>query len=58
MPVFIIDTEASLLDVTKLFGETLLRLLSVPELALFLGTALLLILVGIFSWTVRRGKRM
>ena len=34
------------------------QLLAVPELALFLGTALLLIIIGIFSWIVRRGKRM
>lgn len=44
--------------VVRLFDHTLRALLAVPELALFLGTALLLIIVGIFSWTVRRGKRM
>jgi len=32
--------------------------LAVPELALFLGMVLLLIMIGIFSWIFRRGKRM
>lgn len=54
----IIETDASLFSVVGLFGSTLQQLLAVPELALFLGTALLLILIGVFSWTVRRGKRM
>ena len=58
MPDYIIETEASLFSVVGLFGSTLQHLLAVPELALFLGTALLLILIGVFSWTVRRGKRM
>ncbi len=58
MPYYVMNTDASLLSVVGLFGSTLQQLLAVPELALFLGTALLLILIGIFSWTVRRGKRM
>jgi len=40
------------------FNSTLQQVLAVPELALFLGTALLLIVIGIFSWIFRRGKRM
>lgn len=44
--------------VVRLFDLTLRQLLAIPELALFLGTALLLIIIGIFSWMVRRGKRM
>ena len=44
--------------IVRLFDLTLRQLLAVPELALFLGTALLLIIVGSFSWIVRRGKRM
>ena len=44
--------------IVRLFDLTLRQLLAVPELALFLGTALLLILIGIFSWMIRRGKRM
>ena len=44
--------------IVRLFDLTLRQLLAVPELALFLGTALLLIIVGIFSWIVRRGKTM
>ena len=47
-----------MLGIVRLFDMTLRQLLAVPELALFLGTALLLIIVGIFSWMVRRGKRM
>ena len=58
MSDYIIETDASLFSVVGLFGSTLQQLLAVPELALFLGTALLLIIVGIFSWIVRRGKRM
>lgn len=58
MPDFITDTNASLLDVTKLFSAILRQLLAVPELALFLGTALLLIVVGVFSWVIRQGKKL
>ena len=58
MSDYIIETDASLFSVVGLFGSTLQQLLAVPELALFLGTALLLIIIGIFSWIVRRGKRM
>ena len=58
MSDYIIETDASLFSVVGLFGSTLQQLLAVPELALFLGTALLLIIMGIFSWIVRRGKRM
>ncbi len=58
MPYYVMNTDASLLSVVGLFGSTLQQLLAVPELALFLGTALLLSRIGIFSWTVRRGKRM
>ena len=49
---------ASLFDIVGLFSSTLRQLLAVPELALFLGTALLLIIVSVFSWVVRRGKRL
>lgn len=49
--------SASVLDIVGLFSSTLKQLLAVPELALFLGTALLLIIIGVFSWTVRRGKK-
>ena len=52
------ETSASLFDIIRLFDQTLRQLLAVPELALFLGTALLLMIIGIFSWIVRRGKRM
>ena len=38
-----------MLGIVRLFDLTLRQLLAVPELALFLGTALLLILIGIFS---------
>ena len=58
MSDYIIETDASLFSVVGLFGSTLQQLLAVPELALFLGTALLLILLGVFPGTVRRGKRM
>lgn len=47
-----------MLGIVRLFDSTLRAVLAVPELALFLGVALLLIIVGIFSWIVRRGKRM
>ena len=47
-----------MLGIVRLFDLTRRQLLAVPELALFLGTALLLIIMGIFSWIVRRGKRM
>lgn len=47
-----------MLGIVRLFDLTLRQLLTVPELALFLGMALLLIVIGIFSWIVRRGKRM
>ena len=47
-----------MLGIVRLFDLTLREVLAVPELALFLGVALLLIIVGIFSWIVRRGKRM
>ena len=47
-----------MLGIVRLFDLTLRQLLAVPELALFLGTALLLIIIGIVSWIVRRGKRM
>ena len=52
------SNSASLFEIVGLFSSTLKQLLAVPELALFLGTALLLIIVGVFSWTVRRGKRL
>ena len=51
-------TGSSLFDIVGLFSSTLRQLLAVPELALFLGTALLLIIVSVFSWTIRRGKRL
>ena len=50
-------TGSSLFDIVGLFSSTLRQLLAVPELALFLGTALLLMIVSVFSWVVRRGKR-
>ena len=40
-----------------LFSDTLSTILTLPELALFAGTALLLTAVGIFSWIIRRSKR-
>ena len=40
-----------------LFSDTLSAILTLPELALFAGTALLLTAVGIFSWIIRRSKR-
>jgi len=52
------SSGTALLQIVGLFNSTLQQLLAVPELALFLGTALLLIVVGIFSWIFRRGKRM
>ncbi len=51
-------TSGTLFDIVGLFSSTLRQLLAVPELALFLGTALLLIIVSVFSWTIRRGKRL
>lgn len=45
-------------DIVGLFSSTLRQLMAVPELALFLYTALLLIIVSVFSWVIRRGKRM
>ena len=50
-------TGSSLFDIVGLFSSTLRQLFTVPELALFLGTALLLMIVSVFSWVVRRGKR-
>lgn len=47
-----------MLGIVRLFDSTLRAVLGLPELALFLGTALFLIIIGIFSWIVRRGKRM
>ncbi len=52
------SSGASLFEIISLFNSTLQQVLAVPELALFLGTALLLIMIGIFSWIFRRGKRM
>ncbi len=52
------SSDTALFEIIGLFNSTLQQVLAVPELALFLGTALLLIVVGIFSWIVRRGKRM
>lgn len=50
--------DSSPLDAVRLFSMTLRRLLAVPELALFLGTALLLVIVGLFAWMVRYSRRM
>ena len=47
-----------MLEIVQLFDLTLRAVLTVPELTLFLGTALLLVAVGLFTWAVRRGKRM
>ena len=47
-----------MLEIVQLFDLTLRAVLTVPELTLFFGTALLLVAVGLFSWAVRRGKRM
>ncbi len=52
------SSGTTLLRIVGLFNSTLQQVLAVPELALFLGTALLLILTGIFSWIFRQGKRM
>jgi len=50
--------NVSLLEVVELFSHTLRQIMSIPELALFAGTALLLIIVSIFSWIVLRSKKM
>lgn len=50
------SNSASLFEIVGLFSATLKQIMALPELALFLGTALLLIIVGVFSWTVRRGR--
>jgi len=52
------SSDMTLFEIVGLFNSTLQHVLAVPELALFLGTALLLIMIGIFSWIFRRGKRM
>ena len=52
------SSSASLFEIVGLFSSTLRQLLAVPELAHFLGTALLLIIVSVFAWTIRRGKRL
>ncbi len=52
------SSSTALFGIVGLFNSTLQQVRAVPELALFLGTALLLIVVGIFSWIFRRGKRM
>ncbi len=52
------SSGAALFEIVGLFNSTLQQVLAVPELALFLGTAILLIVMGIFSWIFRRGKRM
>lgn len=50
--------DSSPLDVVHLFSVTLRRILSLPELSLFLSVALLLILFGVITWSARRGKRL
>jgi len=52
------SSSMALFEIVGLFNSTLQRVLAVPELALFLGTALLLIVAGVFSWTIRRMKRV
>jgi hypothetical protein len=52
------SSSGTLFDIVGLFGAVLRQLLTVPELALFLGTALLLVIFGVFSRTVRQGKRL
>ena len=52
------SSSGSLFDIVGLFGAVLRQLLTVPELALFPGTALLLVIFGVISWTVRQGKRL
>ena len=44
-------------QVVVLFSDTLSAILTLPELVLFAGTALLLTAEGIFSWIIRRSKR-
>lgn len=51
-------SSSSLFEIVGLFSATLRQLMTVPELMLFLSTALLLIVVSVFSWTIRRGKRL
>ena len=46
-----------MLQVGILFSDTQSASLTLPELALFAGTSLLLTAVGIFSWIIRRSKR-
>lgn len=50
------EASASLFDIVRLFDQTLRQILEEPNLAVFLGVALFLIIIGIFSWIVRRGK--
>jgi len=52
------ETSASLFDIFRLFDQTLRQILAEPNLAVFMGVALFLIVIGIFSWIVRRGKKM
>lgn len=51
-------TSGTLFDILSLFSATFGQILAVPELSLFVGTALLLILVGVLTWIFRRGKRL
>lgn len=46
-----------LTDIVALFSDTLSAILTLPQLALFAGTALLLTVVAVFSWIIRRSKK-
>lgn len=50
--------SGTLFDILSLFNATLQQLFTVPELALFLAVALLLMLTGVLTWIFRRGKRL
>jgi len=43
-------------DVVSLFGLVLGRIMAQPELRLFLGAALVIILFGLFGWIFRQGR--
>ena len=51
------DIAVNFIVLPEFFSDTLSAILTLPELALFAGTALLLTAVGIFSWIIRRSKR-
>ena len=48
------EASASLFDIVRLFDQTLRQILEEPNLAVFLGVALFLIIIGIFSRSEER----